>query len=91
MPEQRRDEQGMRIFRTLLDGYQALYFDLAIKCSGKSHTRLRSTSTLRDLILAYGHPITMAKYVANFLKKALKDESVSDQTQLSYFTEESNG
>lgn len=80
-----RDERGMRIFRSALDGYQALLFDLAVKCDGKSRTRLKGESTLRDLVLAYHQPETAAKYVARYLKRALKDESITDKTPLSYF------
>lgn len=75
----------MRIFRSALDGYQALLFDLAVKCDGKSRTRLKGESTLRDLVLAYHQPETAAKYVARYLKRALKDESITDKTPLSYF------
>lgn len=83
-----RDPKGLRVFRSALDGYQALLFDLAIKCVGRSRTRLKSDSTLKDLMLAYGQPESAAGYVAKFLKRALNDSSISDKTPLRFFVEE---
>lgn len=87
-PQHPRDINGLRQFQSVLDGYQAGLFDLSIKCSGKSRTRLKPESTLLDLMLAYGHPATMADYVAKYLKRALQDSTISKTTQLSYFLEQ---
>lgn len=87
LDHQPRDSEGIRTFRTVLDGYQALLFDLKVKCSGRSHTKLRQTSTLRDLILSRNQPAPMAKHVANFLRRALHNESISEKTELGYFLE----
>jgi hypothetical protein len=38
-PKHPRDVDGKRIFRSFMDGYQALIFDLAIKCSAVAHAR----------------------------------------------------
>jgi hypothetical protein len=83
-----RNAKGQRVFRSMLDGYQALLFDLAIKCSGHSHTRLKPISTLRELMLAYHQPDTTGKFVAKYLKRALQDEQISENTPLRYFVEE---
>lgn len=82
-----KTENAVRIFKSALDGYQALLFDLSIKCHGKSRTRLKPTSTLHDLIEVYGHHDLTAQYVAKFLRRALCDEKISESTQLSYFIE----
>jgi hypothetical protein len=82
-----KDATGQRIFKSSMDGYQALIFDLAVKCSGRSRTRLKPDSSLRDLVLAYGKPESTAKFLAKFLKRALGDQSVSEKTLLGYFLE----
>jgi len=86
-----RSTDGLRVFHSALDGYQALLFDLAIKCVGRSRSGLKSTSTLRELMLAYGQPATASAYIVKFLRRALKDLTITCDTQLSYFVEESNG
>jgi len=78
---------GKRVFKSHIDGYQALIFDLAIKCSGRSNTALRPTSTLRELLLSYGQPATAAIYVAKYLRRALLDHSINPDTPLEFFLE----
>ncbi len=82
-----RDEAGMRVFYSHMDGYQALLFDLTVKCSGMSRTRLKKASVLRDLMVVYGQPATAADYVAKFLRKAMRDQCISADTPLSQFVE----
>ena len=82
-----RNDEGHRVFRSFVDGYQALLYDLEIKCAGKSRSKLAPDSTLVDLMRAYGLPDTQASFVAKYLKKALLDESVSAVQPLSYFNE----
>lgn len=82
-----RDDGGYRVFQSFVDGYQALLYDLQIKCQGRSRSRLTPDSTLIDLMRAYGLPDTQASFVAKYLKKALVDESVSAMQPLSYFNE----
>ena len=79
-----RDENGYRVFRSMLDGMQALMYDLDIKLRG----RLSPESTLADLATAYGRHIAEAKAWANFLKKALDDETISPRTSIKRFFEE---
>jgi hypothetical protein len=80
------DEHGNRVFASLLDGLQALVFDLNLKLSGKSKVRLKATSTLADLAASYGKPATTGDAWAKFLRKAL-DADFNRKTPLSYFTE----
>lgn len=75
----KRDENGKRVFDSYLDGYQALLFDLKIKCSGKSAAR-HPLFTLSDLV----QNKAAGKYLARFLTKAL-NETITAETSLSYF------
>jgi hypothetical protein len=79
-----RSADGKRFFISYLDGYQALLFDLKVKCSGLSKTNLTQQSTLLDLMASFGHNKAATKYVAKFLTKALGEEIPLD-VQLSYF------
>lgn len=82
------DAHGQRIFKSFMDGYQAGLFDLLIKCTGRSSSKLKATSTLTDLVLTYHQPETAAKYVARFLRRALSDERITEKTELAYFVED---
>ncbi len=85
---QRRDEEGYRIFNSLIDGYRALLFDLVLKCGGKSNSRLAADSTLRDLMIAYRFPPNMASPVSSFLRHIPGNEEVNERTTLRYFVED---
>lgn len=74
-----RDDQGKRQFSSYLDGYQALLFDLKIKCSGRSAVRHR-LDTLSDLV----QNKAAGKYLAGFLTHAL-NETITADTLLSHF------
>ena len=82
--EQPRDEQGYRIFRSVLDGMQAAMFDLEIKLTA----RLSPDSTLVDLATAYGRQITEAQAWARFLRQALNDQNISARTPIRRFLNE---
>lgn len=86
-PKHPRDEQELRIFQSALDGYQALLFDLRVKCGGESRTRLKPTSTLTDLMLAYGYKSTMADVVVKYLRRSLQSEAINPDTPLAFFLE----
>lgn len=86
-PEQPFDEFGNRIFRSVLDGFQAALFDVEVKIGG----RLSPASTLTDLALSYGRKATEAQAWARFLRQALDDEAINAKTQISKFLEEING
>jgi hypothetical protein len=79
------DGDGVRVFNSFLDGYQALLYDLQVKCSGQSRTRLKPNSTLDDLLMAYGYRKTAVEQVVRFLRRALRDDSITHETPLSYF------
>lgn len=84
---QARDEKGNRTFQSVIDGIQALFYDVELKVSGKSRAQLKPESTLIDLSASYNLPITTATAWARFLRKAIHDESISATTPLSYFLE----
>jgi len=74
-----RDGEGKRTFTSFLDGYQALLFDLKIKCSGRSAVR-HPLITLNDLV----QNKAAGKYLARFLTHAL-NETITGETLLSHF------
>lgn len=80
-----RDEHGNRVFRSVLDGMQALLFDLQFKINN----RMGEAGTLADLALAYHQP-TAAKAWARFLKAALADDSINPNTVLKSLLEASD-
>jgi len=82
------DANQYRIFESSMDGLQALIFDLGTKCSGHSRSKLKTDSTLTDLMAVYGHPIASTGAIVKFLRKALRDSSVADKTPLSFFLPE---
>jgi hypothetical protein len=82
---QARDEKGNRTFRSVIDGYQALYYDLELKVTGKSRAKLKPEDTLVDLAGSYNLPATVAVVWSKWLKKAAKDDTISSRTPLSYF------
>lgn len=86
-PKHPRTASGKRIFDSALDGYQALLFDLEIKCSGRSNSHLKGDSTLHDLVLVRKEPATSALYLSRYLRRALQDETISEKTPLAYFLE----
>jgi hypothetical protein len=84
-PQHPRDEQGNRVFRSVLDGMQALLYDVELKITGRSKARLTPQNTLVDLATAYGQNPGAAQAWVKFLRRALADESITHKTQLSYF------
>jgi hypothetical protein len=75
----------LRAFRSLIDSYQALFYDVEVKLSGRSRARLLLTSTLIDLAASYSLPATTATSWSYWLRKALHDEGINAHTPLSYF------
>ncbi len=82
----KHNELGQRTFNSFIDGVQALLFDLRVKLAGESWASLSDESTLKDLALSYSHPANTATTWAKFLRAALKDETISAETKLEYFT-----
>jgi hypothetical protein len=82
-----RDESGRRIFSSFLDGYQALLFDLRIKCAGKSRANISDKANLTDLMKSYGQEGSLAgRFIAKRIRKAISAE-VTELTLLSFFLE----
>jgi hypothetical protein len=82
-----KDDKGLRIFKSWLDGYQALLFDLKVKCGGKSRSKVGPDSNLADLIRSYCLPDGTTRYVAKFLRKALTDDTMDEHTKLGVFND----
>ena len=79
---------GLRIFSSLLAGMKAGLFDLDLKIRGLSRAGLKPTDTLRNLLLVYSiNEKAAMDNVVSFVRRALKDESISLQTPLSFFLE----
>lgn len=87
-PKHTSDEQGNRVFSSLIDGWQALLFDTALKLQGMSKAKLKPTDTLREFAVSHGQPATAADAFAKFLRRALQDEAIHKTTTLQYFLEE---
>lgn len=80
------DEEGRRIFPSLLAGYKASLFDLEMKVSGKSRAGVREDDKLSNLLRVYGLSERLAhQQICKFLKRALRDDTIHPETPLSYF------
>jgi hypothetical protein len=86
-PRHPRNERGLRIFDSGLSGYQALLFDLRVKCSGQSRANLAKDATLLDLMAVLNRPRGSALVVAKFLRHALGNAEIKPETPLSWFME----
>lgn len=83
------DESGRRIFSSFLSGYKAGVYDVQLKLSGKSRAGLKPTDALVNLLGVYGiKELGGVKSVVNFLRRALKDNSIDSHTLLPYFLQE---
>ena len=82
-----RNDSGQRTFASVLDGLQALLFDIEVKMLGKSKAHLKPTSTLADFAVAFGQPATAAHAWAKFLRRALHDETITHKITLNFFME----
>jgi hypothetical protein len=86
------DEQGRRIFKSLLNGYKAAHFDIELKCLGKSRSRVNPESSFSELLVCYKVSNKQSvDYVVNFVRRALQDDTISANTPLKYFLENENG
>lgn len=86
-PKHARDEKGRRIFKTFIAGYENSLLDLSIKCAGHSRAKLTPESTLVDLAHAYGQPTSCVRYLVNFLRHALRDDTITEGVRLGWFLE----
>ena len=87
-PKHEKDEEGYRMFNSLPSGWDNGLLDLKIKCSGASHSRLKSDDTLVNLVQCYGEPATSATYIKKFLRHALLNENIMESQQLGWFMED---
>jgi len=82
------NEDGLRVFGSMLAGYKAGCFDVSLKIKGLSRAGLRPADCLENLLGCYKIVGKVARdNVVAFIRRALKDESVSVHTPLSYFLE----
>jgi hypothetical protein len=84
------NQDGLRVFETNTSGYKAACYDMRLKVTGMSRARLRPTDTLTNLLGVYRvKSPTSIKAVAEFLRKAMDDESIDPATPLKNFIESS--
>jgi hypothetical protein len=83
------DENGKRIFSTWLAGYRAATFDIQIKLEGTSRSGVKRDDKLTNLLRVLGVTEKLGQVqVCRFLRRALKDETITPETPLAYFREE---
>ena len=80
-----RDATGLRVFPSVLDGMQALFYDVQLKLEGKARTKLLPSATLADFSEACGLQRTAAVNWAAFLRKALDDQTISHKSTIDKF------
>ena len=82
------DEKGRRVFSSSLAGLRACMFDLELKVKGESRAGLKKDDKLENLLRVYGiKEMGGQQQVVKFLKRALKDQSISRTTPLTWFLE----
>lgn len=85
------DNLGRRIFTSWVGGYRFLIQDLTWKCEGSTRAKgnngkLKATSNLSDLLVAFKLNTEENLFtLVDFLVTALKDESISSETEISFF------
>lgn len=85
------DENGYRVFDTLLAGYRAGLYDLEIKCKGGSRCGIKAHDPLDNLLRVYEiSELGGQQAVVKFLKRALKDDSINRNTPVNWFVETPN-
>lgn len=91
------DENGYRIFTSLIGGYRFLVQDLTWKTSGQTRAKgetgkLKPASPLTDLLRSFRMTsIEFVMQAVSFLNTALKTEEISATTELKYFLEDGQG
>lgn len=76
-----RDIENYRVFKSDIDGLQALKFDVRLKVTGGARVKC---VTLAELAAAYHAPI---KSWVTFLRQALDDQTIAAKSPLTIFTE----
>lgn len=83
-----RDEKGHRIFRSIIVGYENGLYDLRLKCSGQSRSKLQPEDPVSKLVCLYGNPIAATRKVVKFLRHALNDDTIPESVHLGWFMED---
>ncbi len=79
------DENGYRVFDSLLGGYKSGVYDVTIKLKGQSNSGIKTTDTLRNLLAVYSiNKEEDINTVVFFLRKAV-NKDINPLTPLSYF------
>jgi len=77
------------VFASALAGIRACLFDLEIKIKGESRAGIDSNDKLENILRVFGvSEIGGQQQVVKFLKRALKNDSISRTTPLSFFLED---
>lgn len=80
------NDTGIRVFNSWLSGLKASYFDIELKVNGTSRAGLKPTDSLESLLRVYGiKELGGINQVVSFLKRALKNDTLTRDTPLSYF------
>lgn len=80
-------ETGLRVFSSMMGGFKALTADLQAKCSGLN-PKLVATASLKELLALYKFKADGdIQYIVRYLRKALKDESITSGTPIRWFIE----
>ena len=88
------DENGYRIFTSIIGGMRFLHQDLTWKCSGQTRAKgengkLKPTSALTDLLKAFKlSDVNNTIQAVYFLNTALRTDEITQDTELKYFLEE---
>jgi hypothetical protein len=86
-PEKKCDSDHYRIFTSVMGGFKAGIADIQAKVNGKAN-RLSPENTLQDLLAVFGYKNDdTVKKIVLFLRRSLRDESVSANTAVGWFLE----
>jgi hypothetical protein len=82
------NSDGVRVFGSMLAGLKAACFDCELKLKGLSRAGLKPTDNLENLLRVYGFSEKAAiDNCVSFIKRALKDDTITSKTLLSFFLE----
>ena len=83
------NDSGQRVFKSWLAGYRAAAYDLQLKVEGLSRAGIKREDALENVLRVYGiTEVAGQQQIVKFLKRALKDQTISRTTPLEYFREE---
>ncbi len=83
------DSEGRRVFTSWLAGYRACLFDLELKVKGESRAGIKKDDGLDNLLRVLGvTEVGGQQQVVKYLKRALRDSTITKTTPLAYFRNE---